>query len=335
MRAAVFEDVRQIRYTEDYPRPVPEPDEALVKVHYCAVCGTDVKNWNDKIYQAPLVMGHEFAGEVVEVGAELEGFAVGEKVVGVNVALDTTQNPRGLGIFDDGGFAEYVAVPADFLFHVPDHIPFKNAAMIESFAVAVRAVNWARVQPGEPVVIIGGGNIGLTTLRVLRATDASASAPILVVEPHPFLREIAERLGATAAVKSSKVKVRKFIRAHGPVRLFFECAGVPQTLLMAIALIGKGGRIVLEGVQKGKVEVPVFMLNAKEIGLRGSLSHSRADVERAIQLMAAGALHEEDFLSVELPLAELQAAFERFVSGAPRDFVKQVVRVASGPDAAA
>ena len=85
MRAAVFEDVKTIRVHEDYPKPEPAPGEALVNVHYCAICGSDLTNFKNKLYQVPLVMGHEFSGTVEEVGEDVEGFSTGDKVVGINV----------------------------------------------------------------------------------------------------------------------------------------------------------------------------------------------------------------------------------------------------------
>ncbi|MHA1734233.1 MAG: zinc-dependent alcohol dehydrogenase [Promethearchaeota archaeon] len=326
----MFEDVRKVVVHDDYPDPVAGPGEALIRVHYCAICGTDVKNWLHKIYQCPLVMGHEFAGEVVGLGEGMEdsGFRIGDRATGINVLLDTTKKVRGLGIFDDGGFAELVRVPRDFLFHVPDGISLRDATMIESFAVAVRGVNWANVQRPHNVVVIGAGNIGLTTLSLLQTLEENrAPNYVLVVEPQAFNREKAIKLGATAALPPSKAKIRKFCKQHGNPDLIFEAAGNEKAILLAVDVVDRGGTIVMESVQKGKISFPIFMLSSKEIGLRGSLSHTRGDIEAAIDLIASGRVKPDKIISEVIPLGEIQSGFERYIAGGEREFVKLVVRV--------
>ena len=105
MKAAVFVDVRKIEYHEDYPIPILGNDDVLVKVHYCGICGSDITNFKFKMYQVPLIMGHEFTGEVSEIGGNIQDFKVGDQVCGINVSLDISQgNLDGLGIFQNGGF---------------------------------------------------------------------------------------------------------------------------------------------------------------------------------------------------------------------------------------
>ena len=123
MRAAVFEDIKKIVYKEDYPRPIAETNDVLVKVDYCGICGSDITNFKLKMYQVPLIMGHEFTGEVVELGSEINDVEVGDKVCGINVALDIDQGQLdGMGIFKDGGFAEFVKVPRKYLFKIPESV---------------------------------------------------------------------------------------------------------------------------------------------------------------------------------------------------------------------
>ncbi|MDD1777780.1 MAG: alcohol dehydrogenase catalytic domain-containing protein, partial [Candidatus Helarchaeota archaeon] len=153
MRAAVFEDIRKIVYRLDYPKPVVGPNDALVRVRYCGICGSDVTNYKGKLYQTPIVMGHEFVGEVVELGEILTDFKMGEMVLGINVKLDVLEGDlKGLGIFMDGGFAEYVKVPKEFLFHAPS-IPLQECPLIESFAIAFRAIKLAKIDDHQNIVI--------------------------------------------------------------------------------------------------------------------------------------------------------------------------------------
>ena len=116
MKAAVFKDVKKIEYIEDYPKPDIGPNDVLVKVHYCGICGSDIVNFKERLYQVPIIMGHELIGEIVELGKSVTDFKIGDKVLGINVKLDiTSKQLLGLGIFIDGGFAEFVKIPKQFL----------------------------------------------------------------------------------------------------------------------------------------------------------------------------------------------------------------------------
>jgi len=330
-RAAVFEDIRDIKIHDDYPTPEPSTGEALVKVHCCAICGTDVKNWTSKIYQTPIIMGHEFAGEVARLGPGMEGsgFKPGDKVAGINVQLDTSNDLRGLGIFKNGGFAEYVLVPRDFLFHIPSSVTPLDATMIESFAVAVRALKWARLQGESNIAIMGAGNIGLTTLSCLRAAGFPRGGHyIMVMEPGAFQQAKAKELGATEVIRPSTAVARRFFKEHGEPDAVFECSGIEDGLLLAMDVVKHGGDIIVESVQKGRISFPVFTLSSKEIAMRGSLSHDRQDIEDAIALVAAKQVNPAAIISGVVKLDDIQAAFDRYLDPSKRDFVKLVVQIA-------
>jgi 2-desacetyl-2-hydroxyethyl bacteriochlorophyllide A dehydrogenase len=313
-------------YREDYPKPSPAPNDVLVKVHYCGICGSDITNFKLKLYQVPLIMGHEFTGEVVEMGSNVTSVNLGDKVCGINVLLDVSQGELdGLGIFKDGGFAEYVKVPEKYLFHIPDTISTKEAVMIESFANIVRAIKLSNIGDNQNIIIIGGGNIGLCFLNFL----LSEKHPnfIVVIEPHEYLRGKAKDMGATEALPPSMVKIKKFIKTYGEPSFIFDCVGNEDSLLMAIELIKRGGTILLEGVHKGSVSLPVFLINSKEICLKGSLSHDREDILFAINLIAQGKIHPSNFISKVVPLNEIQKTFEEFLEPGEREFVKAIVKM--------
>ncbi len=326
MRAVVFEDTRKVVYREDYPTPVAAPGEVLICVKYCGLCGTDLHNYTHKMYQTPLVMGHEFSGEVVAVGEGAEQVAVGKRGIGINVALDLNQGTSaGMGILNDGGFAEYVRVPQSSFFPIPDHISFQEGALIETFAVAVRALKKVCMQSRARIIIVGGGTIGLTNLATLKTTKDPEY--ILIVEPQAFLRDKAKELGATDAVPASAGAVKKFMKQHGEADLVFDCAGNEASLELAMNVVKRGGTIVWEGIHFGKMQVPVMLLNSKEICLQGTLSHDKEDITDTISMVASGKVDAKRLISEIVPLSVLPATFERALNPENRKFIKIIVEI--------
>ncbi len=326
MKAAVFEDVKKIIYKEDYPTPKPGPDEVLVKVYYCAICGSDITNFKYKLYKTPLIMGHEFSGEIAEIGENVKNFQIGEKVVGINIIPEGNYaDIRGMGIFRDGGFAEYVIVHREDLFHTPANLTFKECSMIESYAVAVRGVKASNVPQNENIAIIGGGNIGLTTLGVL----LSGKNPnyVIIIEPYEFLREKAIEFGATDSFPPTKAKMRNFFKLHGAPNYIFECSGNENGFKLGMELINKGGTILLESIFKGNISFPFFLINNKELTIKGTISHSKADVFDAIKLFAEKKVDPLKLISEEIPLNDIQKGFEKFLDPKERNFIKILVKL--------
>ena len=326
MKAAVFVDVKKITYKEDYPTPTPGPDDVIVKVHYCGICGSDVTNFKIKMYQVPLIMGHEFAGEVVEIGSNITNVEIGDKVCGINVLLDISQGQLdGMGIFKDGGFAEFVRVPKKYLFNIPKSVSTKEAIMIESFANAVRGTKLSKITSNQNIFIIGGGNIGLCFLNYL----VSERDPnyIVVIEPQKFLREKAKEMGATESFPPTITKINKFIKKFGKPSFIFDCAGNERSLLMAIDLIKRGGTVLLEGVHKGRISFPMFLINSKEVCLKGVLGHDRDDILASLKFFAQNKIKAEKLISYVIPIQDIQQAFEKFLEPGERNFIKIAIKL--------
>ena len=326
MKAAVFINVKKIIYREDYPKPSPGPDDVIVKTQYCGICGSDITNFKLKMYQAPLIMGHEFTGEVIEVGSNIADIKLGDKVCGINVALDLDQGQlEGMGIFKDGGFAEFVKVPRKFLFQIPESVSTKEAVMIESFANACRAVKLSNITENQNIVIIGAGNIGLCFLSYLLIEKKPNY--IIVIEPQAFLREKAKEFGATDAFPPSPAKIKKFLKKNGKPTYIFDCAGNQKSILMAIDLIKKGGSVILEGVFKGKVSFPMFLLNSKEVSIKGILGHDREDILCAVDFFSQDKINANKYLSQIIQIKDIQEAFEKYLDPEERDFIKLVIEL--------
>jgi len=277
------------------------------------------------MYQVPLIMGHEFAGEVVEIGRNLSETKVGDRVACINVSTDVSGGElSGLGIFQDGGFAEYAKVPSKYLFHIPKNVSIRDAVLIESFANATRAIKLSGIGENQNIVIMGGGNIGLTFLKALSIEKKPNYA--IVVEPHEFLREKAKEMGATNAFPPNKVKIKKFIKENGEPTFIFDCVGIEKTLIMAIEIIKRGGTILLEGIQKGNILFPMFMINSKEINLKGCLGHDKQDILAAIDLFSKNKVDANEFISEVVHLKDIQKSFEKFLEQRERKFIKIVVK---------
>jgi len=326
IKAAVFEEIKKIVYREDYPKPVPGPDEILVRVNYCGICGSDITNFKYKMYQVPLIMGHEISGDVVELGNNVTDIIIGDRVICFVVSLDISSGHlKGLGTFQDGGFAEFVKVPKEWVFKIPVNISVKEAVMIETFALAKRAFKLSRVNNNENILIFGGGSVGLTTLKALLIEKRPNY--VVVVEPNEFLRNKALELGANDAVLPRRIKIKKAFKKYGSPTFIFDSVGNKTTLSDGIFLIKKGGTILLEGIHKASINFSFFDIISKEITLKGSIGHDREDIIAAIEFFSENKVNAKDFISEVVSLKDIQTAFNKFLESNSRSFIKILVKI--------
>ncbi|MHA1793010.1 MAG: zinc-dependent alcohol dehydrogenase [Promethearchaeota archaeon] len=324
MKAAIFTGPGNIEINDAYPKPVIGPDDVLIRVHYCGICGSDISNYKHLIYQVPLVMGHEASGVIEEVGGHVDKWSIGDKVIPINVALDVG-GTEGIGIFQDGAFAEYVKVKASNVYRIPGNVSMRDAVLIESFANAFRGVTLSGLKPGQPVAIFGAGSIGLCFLSLIKSEYDPDY--ILVVEPQEYLREKAKQLGATISLPPSITKIKKFIKQKGKPAFIYDCAGNERSIKMAIQIAKRGGLILIEGIMKGTISLPIFVLNNKELGLKGSLGHDNFDILNAIKFIENEKVNPEEIITDVVPLDEIHSAFKRHAFLKERHFVKTVVKV--------
>lgn len=324
MKAVVLEDAKKLTYREDYPKPIPGPDDVIVKVRYCGVCGSDVTNWKYKLYQVPLIMGHEFTGEIAELGANVKDWKVGDRVCGINVALKVGET-AGMGVFQDGGYAEYVKAPKHALFSPPDSVSLKDAVFIESYANAFRAIKHSKIEKNEKIIVIGVGPIGLSFLDAL--IKERKPEYVIAIELSEYLRDQAKNLGADDVFPPNKVKIRRFMKKHGTSSYIFDCAGAEASLKMAIDLIKKGGTIVLEGLHRGNIDFPLMLMNTKEICLKGIISHDREDILTSIKYFEEGKFDASKFATEVISLKDVPKHFDRFLEPEKREFVKMMIEM--------
>lgn len=303
------------------------PDDVRVEVAYTGICGTDLHVYRGMVFGRavvePVPVGHEFAGRVVSVGGEVEGFAVGDRVT----AIPNTPCGR-CGLcragrahacqhrvtLRSGSWAPSLVVPAQNLYHLSDAVSERFGALTEPLACAVRAVDRAELRSGAPVCIVGAGPIGLFVLAVARASGAH---PIVVSEPRPYRQELARRLGADVVVDPRETDLAAAVRAATDglgAEVVFEVVGHPATIAQAVGCAAPGGTIVVVGVTDAaaQVAIPGQELFHRELTIRGTRGPTYA-VERAIRWL--GRLDLEPVITHTFPLARVGEAMQLGLSG--------------------
>lgn len=304
----------------DVARPEPGPGEVLVRVEACGLCGSDRHMFKGEYPTAlPVTLGHEFAGIVEAVGAGVTAFAAGARVTGdPNISCgqcadcvagrpNLCAGLTAIGVFRDGGFADYVIVPQGQAVRLPETLNPLHGAFCEPVGCCLHALDVARIAPGASVAIFGGGVIGLLMVQLVKL--AGACTIILSTRQKPR-RELAERLGATHTVDASHDPVADIHRLlPGGVDVSIECAGVAETFGQSIAATRRGGAVVIFGVmaQGETVSVSPYDLLVNELQLESAWLNPGTHA-RAAELVASGALDLDALITRTIPLGDLPAA---------------------------
>lgn len=320
------------RYLGPYnlqPREISVPEiaeeEALIEVEACGICGSDINivNGTHPRARAPLTIGHEFSGRIVEVNSSQAKIAIGDCVTAFPLIAcgqchacttgnsHVCRNLRLYGFDVDGGMAQYVKLPVDSLLRLPEGLPTRIGALIEPLAVAVHGVTRTNLEDVDLAVVLGAGPIGLLTALVAQARGIKH---VIISDVRPSRLQLAKSLGlhAVEAEKNLRHTVMELSNQNG-ADLLFECAGHPSSAREMTALVRSRGVIVNLGVFKGPVEVDMMAINFKEIQLVGSRVYERKDFQTALDL--AMQLPLERIVSHVYPLQDVSTAFEQFRSG--------------------
>jgi L-iditol 2-dehydrogenase len=328
MDAAVLHEPGRLEL-EQRTRPTPDADEVLVAVREVGICGSDVHYYErgrigDYVVTDPLVLGHEVAGEVVEVGEAVTDRAPGDRVAlepGVpcrrcdhcksgeyNLCPDVTfmATPP-----DDGAFAEYVAWPADFAHELPASVSLREGALCEPLSVGVHACRRGGVGVGDGVLVVGAGPIGLLTAEAARAAGATDVVVSDVVERK---LDLARDRGADLAVNAAETDVADAVADHTDGRgvdAVVEASGSEAGVQTALDAVRRGGDVVFVGLP-AEEEVPVDVVEVidNEVDVHGSFRYANT-YPAAIELLADGEVDVAGIVDFESPLAEVGEAFER------------------------
>jgi len=329
MKALVLEEYKKLVY-KDVPRPtLRSPEDVLVRVKAVAICGSDVHGWDGATgrRKTPLIMGHEAAGEIVEAGAGVRNFRVGDRVTFDSTEwcgqcwycrrgeVNLCEDRRVLGVSPgdwkrDGAFAEYLVLPERILFKLPDSIDYVRAALAEPCGVAAHAVAITPLAEGETVAVVGTGLIGLLVVSILRASGAGK---IIALDTQEDRRGSALEFGADFALDPTSPDTLQTVRDLGDGRgvdRAFEAVGATAPIKTAISVTRKGGSVTLIGNVSPTVELPLQEVVTRQIAVLGSCAVA-GEYARVLELMADGRLDPMPLVSAVAPLADGHAWFER------------------------
>ncbi len=346
MQALVLTNYRNLEL-QDIARPHLGPNDVLVRVAACGICGSDVHGYDGSSGRRvpPIIMGHEAAGTVVEVGSAVDRAKVGDRVTfdstiscgqcdacrRGHVNLCTNRRVLGVSCGDyrqHGAFAEFVAVPQHILYVLPPELPFDHAALIEPVSVAVHAVNRLQITPGERAVVVGSGMIGLLVIQALRTAGCRE---VIAIDLEPTRLNLAKELGATATINASLPSPPGRGQSEGALEtvraimdltngqgadIAVEVVGNAAALATAIACTRRGGRIALVGNLAPEVPFPLQAVVTRELTLIGNCA-SAGEYPRAIELVANGQIRVAPLITATAPLADGPHWFERLYSHEP------------------
>lgn len=301
-------------------RPRPGFGQVLIRVRACGVCGSDLHALAAGMVAPGWALGHEFAGEIADVGEGVAAFAPGDRVVSFSAtpcgdceacrsgATVLCVNWTAIGLGQrHGGFAEYALAHASVVYRLPDGLAYDDAAACEPLMVALYAVRASGILPGNSAAIFGAGPIGLFVLQSLKLAGVD---DVWVVEPNPTRRQLAARLGATAALDPTAGDAAQAITAATTVgpHIVYDCAGARGTLQAAGMLVRRGGLVQLVGVNMAEDELFALPWILREVEVRGSLG-GREEFPLALRLLGDGKIAVQAMRTATIALADLGAAF--------------------------
>ena len=309
----------------DWPEPSPASDEIKLKIGTAGICGTDLHiikgSWPCRV---PVVIGHEFCGTIIEVGSQVKTFKPGDRVLGSNPARTCGScyhcrvgNPFmcsarvSAGYMIDGAFAEYFCIAAERCHLLPDEVTFRQAALGEPLAVAVRAViERTTVRPSDVVLVSGPGCVGLLTIQLAKL--AGARVIVAGIDKDERRLTCARQMGADRVVNASRENLLEIVSEYTDGQgadLVYECAGVAASIALSLDAVKKEGTLVGLGILSGPMQFPYSQITLKELRVVGSYGYVWNSWQTAIHLLRHRKVKTAELISHEFPLARFEEAF--------------------------
>lgn len=331
MKALLLSRYRNLEFT-DLATPAPAPGEILVRVAACGICGSDVHGYDGSTGRRipPLVMGHEAAGTVADIGKNVTGFTKGDRVtfdstiycgecnncLRGEINLCDRREVLGVSCGDyrrAGAFAEYVAIPARIVHRLPANLSFEEAALLEAVAVALHAVSLVSIAPKSAALVVGAGTIGLLVQQALRVAGCSR---VFVADVDHTRLALSKKLAATETLSQDVPQQIANLTNGVGVDVAVEAVGATDPISTAIDSVRKAGSVVLVGNVSPNVTIPLQKVVSRQIRLQGSCA-SAGEYPKAIELMSAGHIQVKPLISAVAPLADGPQWFERLYAREP------------------
>lgn len=338
MRVAMYYRNNDIR-TEEVPIPSIGTGELLMRVEASGICGSDILEWY-RLKKAPLVLGHEVAGQVVKVGVGVSKYKIGDRIAashhvpcytcyycltGHHTACETLRQTN----FDPGGFSEYIRLPSinvdRGVFIIPDELSYEEATFHEPLGCVIRAQRIARLRPGQSILVIGSGIVGLLNILLARVSGAGR---IMAVDIVPYRLQAAKRFGADEALNSSEEIGKCFRQMNGGrlADLVLVCTGAKEANIKALESVERGGTVLFFAPTDPDVKIPLSINDLffrNDITLTTSYGASPYDSWLALELICSSSINVEHMITQRLPLEETEKGFQ--IVAKAKDSIKVII----------
>lgn len=320
-------------------KPVSKNGSVIIRVKACGICGSDL-HYFEAGEPLELIMGHEFAGEVVDPG-DRSDLKVGDRVTGLPISpcleceacktgnvqycSKTWQDAVGLSLTNSGGLAEYLSCRSDMVKKIPDKVTFQDATLVEPSAVSLHAINLANIKVGDKVLIIGGGIIGLMAAEFAKLNGASY---IALMETNMKRARKALKYGAINEIfnaSDANVISKALKKTNGGYDKVIECCGNQYAVSEAIMSVKPGGTIVLVGVSMTPINVPMVASVMREVTMKGAIAYTEAEFETCIELIEKKIINVHKYIDKRVNLEKVQEAYLDLISG-KTDNIKIIVK---------
>ena len=320
-------------------KPVSKNGSVIIRVKACGICGSDL-HYFEAGEPLELIMGHEFAGEVVDPG-DRSDLKVGDRVTGLPISpcleceacktgnvqycAKTWQDAVGLSLTNSGGLAEYLSCRSDMVKKVPDKVTFQDATLVEPSAVSLHAINLANIKVGDKVLIIGGGIIGLMAAEFAKLNGASY---IALMETNMKRARKALKYGTINEIfnaSDANVISKALKKTNGGYDKVIECCGNQYAVSEAIMSVKPGGTIVLVGVSMTPINVPMVASVMREVTMKGAIAYTEAEFETCIELIEKKIINVHKYIDKRVNLENVQEAYLDLISG-KTDNIKIIVK---------
>jgi (R,R)-butanediol dehydrogenase/meso-butanediol dehydrogenase/diacetyl reductase len=322
MRVATYRRAGIPIAIEEVPDPRPEPGDVIVEIARCGICGSDVSMTSGSPfdYEEGWRMGHEYAGEVVEVGPAVENLEVGDRVACMPGVGCGTCEPcrRGQFVFCPsvrsfgGGFAPFAAVDARSAFRLPEGFSMSDGALVEPLAVGLHALNMARFQGGENLLVLGAGSMALAVVYWARRLGA---AQITVASRSAHRRDVATAMGADTVVGFDETDLETFRTTTTSLDVVAECVGKPGMVDLGVQIVRPGGTLISLGMCTQSEPVLPALCAFKDVRMFFPIAYSTAEFEQTTNALASGHIHPEIMVSEVIGLDALSDKIEALRGG--------------------